>query len=207
MEDGVSPLPRSLPSPPCSTSLIPTKRVCSVAFATEYEEHLPPPKRLLCSPKRKQPMSAKKSPSPSPSPSTPSTATAPPDGIPADAVFVRRRLYFIDPSPPSSPDPSPPASPGLTFRPRVGTPPATTTLPPAGQAIWDALMARVMSTDFSAAAQGIDPEEGAAAALLAPDPEPQDPEVDALSSLLDGGLHSDDHRDVAQNTGDEDNNS
>ncbi|CAO3666171.1 unnamed protein product, partial [Umbelopsis vinacea] len=42
---------------------------------------------------------------------------------------------------------------------------ATTTLPPAGQAIWDALMARVMSTDFYAAAQGIDPDEGAAAAL------------------------------------------
>jgi hypothetical protein len=43
-----------------------------------------------------------------------------------------------------------------------------------------------MSTDFSAAAQGIDPDEGAAAALLAPDPEPHDPEVDALSvSIFD----------------------
>lgn len=47
-------------------------------------------------------------------------------------------------------------------------------------------MARVMSTDFYAAAQGIDPDEGAAAALLAPDPEPHDPEVDALSvSIFD----------------------
>jgi hypothetical protein len=43
-----------------------------------------------------------------------------------------------------------------------------------------------MNTDFSAAAQGMDPDEGDAAALLAPDPEPQDPEVDALSvSIFD----------------------
>jgi hypothetical protein len=47
-------------------------------------------------------------------------------------------------------------------------------------------MTRVMNTSFSAAAQGMDPDECAAAALLAPDPEPQDPEVDALSvSIFD----------------------
>jgi hypothetical protein len=45
-------------------------------------------------------------------------------------------------------------------------------------------MTRIINTDFSAAAQGMDPDEGDAAALLAPDPEPQDPEVDALSVTI-----------------------